>query len=435
MYEKFRKIGWPSTLIVLLLMVGLLFSVAGSSFAEENISISAQATDNGVQFSVQGENIESFQLNVFTASGRSLFKSGSVRNNSVTWSLTDSSGNRVPFGIYLYRFAGKSSTGKVTSSGVAKIFVGPNQVTAETINVKNLSPMGKGGPPANKGNAKGVIKVPNDYSTIQGAIDSAEDGDKIVVYGGTYEELLTIDKKNISLIAQGDVIIENPDPAKTISNRKDTIIISNSKCTIEGFTVDVNGGWGGIYASGGPYYGTGKVEVTIKDNKILDYERNGITANGTLAKGRFIGNNMVIGQKDNFWANNGIQIGWGATGLIKGNTVQTNYWIGEEWTASGIMVFDAKNVEVMKNTVKDCETGIYVLGVNNKVVNNNLENDLEEETWGIVIGDPGPYLTWGLTYEESKNNKVISNAITGYDYEVIDQGEDSKVHANKKPLR
>jgi len=144
MYEKFGKIGWPSTLVVLLLMVGLLFGVAGPSFAEENISVSVQATGNGVQFSVQGEGVESFQLNVFTASGRSVFKSGSARNNSVTWNLTDASGNRVPFGIYLYRFAGKSTTGEVRSSGVAKIFVGPNQVTAETVESRSLSDLKKG---------------------------------------------------------------------------------------------------------------------------------------------------------------------------------------------------------------------------------------------------------------------------------------------------
>ncbi|MFO7968049.1 MAG: NosD domain-containing protein [Archaeoglobaceae archaeon] len=289
-----------------------------------------------------------------------------------------------------------------------------------------------GGPPANTPaaeKASSTVVVENDES-IQAAIDDASDGDRILVQEGTYEELLTIDGKDIKLVAVGDVTIKNPSPSATIADRQDTIMISNSNCTIEGFTIDVNDGWGGIYAFGGPYYGTGEVDVTIKDNKVMDYERNGITANGELATGHIMQNNMVIGQKDTFWANNGIQIGWGATGIIKDNTVKTNYWIGEEWTASGIMVFDAKNVRVTGNTVEDCETGIYVLGINNKVVNNNLENELEEETWGIVIGNATPYIPWGLTYNESSNNKVIHNTINGYDYDVVDLGEDSKVHAN-----
>ncbi len=282
-------------------------------------------------------------------------------------------------------------------------------------------------PAAVKANSAVVVE---EGESIQAAINNASDGDRILVKEGTYEELLTINGKDLKLVAIGDVTIKNPSPAETISNRNDTVMISNSNCTIEGFTINVSNGWGGIYAFGGPYYGTGEVNVMIKDNKVTNYERNGITVNGKLATGHIMHNNMVIGQKDSYWANNGIQIGWGATGFIKDNNVETNYWIGEEWTASGIMVFDAKNVSVTGNTVKDCETGIYVLGINNKVVNNNLEEELEEETWGIVIGDPEPYLGWGLTYEECTNNKVIHNTITGYDYGVIDEGDDSKVHAN-----
>ncbi|OKY78669.1 MAG: Lipoprotein NosD family containing CASH domain [Candidatus Methanohalarchaeum thermophilum] len=266
--------------------------------------------------------------------------------------------------------------------------------------------------------------------SIQEAIDDARDGATIFVHEGTYEELLTIDGKDIKLVAVGDVVIKNPSPDQTILNRRDTVMVSNSECTIKGFTIDVNNGFGGIYAFGGPSYGTGEVELTVRDCKVMNYDRNGITANGELATGHFLNNNMFIGEMDSNWANNGIQIGWGATGIIKGNTIKTNYWIGEEWTATGILIFDAKNVKVIGNTVKDCETGIGVLGVNNKVVNNELISELEKETSGIVVWDTEPYLDWGLTYKECKNNKVIHNTFDGYDTKIVDLGEDSKVHAN-----
>ena len=42
-----------------------------------------------------------------------------------------------------------------------------------------------------------VIYVPNDYETIQGAIDASVDGDMIILDQGNYGENITIDNKNI----------------------------------------------------------------------------------------------------------------------------------------------------------------------------------------------------------------------------------------------
>ena len=42
-----------------------------------------------------------------------------------------------------------------------------------------------------------VISVPNDYGTIQDAIDASMDGDMIVLEQGNYSENIVIDNKNI----------------------------------------------------------------------------------------------------------------------------------------------------------------------------------------------------------------------------------------------
>ncbi|KXB06168.1 hypothetical protein AKJ53_01120 [candidate division MSBL1 archaeon SCGC-AAA382F02] len=277
--------------------------------------------------------------------------------------------------------------------------------------VASASPPAQHGPPTQKdtGNVTHVTAG----ESIQEAIDDVPDGSTIFVHEGTYKEFLIIQGKDLKLIAVGDVILKNPDVEESLSKKKGMIVISESECTIDGFTVDVDGGWEGIYAYGGPYYGTGEVEVTVKNNKVTEYERNGITVNGEKASGSIM-NNMVVGQEDSWWANNGIQIGFGATGMIKGNTVKKNVWIGEGWTATAILIYDVSDVQMVKNTVEEGQLGIGVLGNNNKIVNNYLEDG-----------------TWSIGVYSGTNNKVIRNTIVDYNYGVSDYGEETKVHANR----
>ena len=50
-------------------------------------------------------------------------------------------------------------------------------------------------------NAK-IIIVPDNYPTIQQAVDAAESGDTILVRAGTYDEDVVINGKSISLIGE-----------------------------------------------------------------------------------------------------------------------------------------------------------------------------------------------------------------------------------------
>lgn len=151
--------------MVAFLLVGFLFSLSVAAKTDQNLAVSAVATSEGLEFRLQDAEIGSFQVSVFAANGNKLFKSGRVNSGSVTWNLTNSSGKRVPFGIWLYQFVGKSSEGQVAEQSVGKIFIGPNQVVAESVGSKELSPM--------KGNGKGPDK---DCTTIQsGEITYSED--------------------------------------------------------------------------------------------------------------------------------------------------------------------------------------------------------------------------------------------------------------------
>ena len=74
---------------------------------------------------------------------------------------------------------------------------------------------------------------PGNYSTIQGAIENASDGDKIIVFYGTYNEAISLDKE-LTLIG-----IENQDGDLPLINNENsnTIVIRKDNCTIQNFEV------------------------------------------------------------------------------------------------------------------------------------------------------------------------------------------------------
>lgn len=190
--------------------------------------------------------------------------------------------------------------------------------------------------------------------SIQAAIDDASDGDIVYVHEGTYDESVVIDGVNVSLIAVGPVTLQ---PTSACADHGDVIQVYNSASTIEGFTIDANysvsGCLGGIYAKGG-CESADYVDVTVRDNRISNYGKNGITVNCELATGE-ITDNVVNGRGPLLpgdWAQNGIQLGWGATGAVRGNTI-TDHWylcskkdaaqgICTYWVATGLLLYDVE---------------------------------------------------------------------------------------------
>jgi len=195
----------------------------------------------------------------------------------------------------------------------------------------------------------------NPGESIQDAIDGASDGDTIYVYAGTYDESIVIDGVDVSLIAVGPVLLQ---PTSACLGHRDVIQVYNSEATIEGFTIDANysvsGCLGGIYAKGG-CDGYSDVTLTVRDNTISNYGKNGITVNCELATG-WIYDNVAKGRGKlpaGDWAQNGIQLGWGATGEVRGNTMTDHWWTGcskqdaaqdlcTYWVAAGLLLYDVE---------------------------------------------------------------------------------------------
>ena len=120
----------------------------------------------------------------------------------------------------------------------------------------------------------------------------------------------------------------------------------------------------GIFVQSG---GGGTSTVSITNNNVENYQKNGITANeaGTTAT---ITGNTVIGQGPTSGAaENSIQIGFGATGTISGNTVGSDVWSPDVFgdtgdAAAGLLVYASSHVTISSNNVNNTQFGIALAG-------------------------------------------------------------------------
>src|SRR2546427_883724 len=109
--------------------------------------------------------------------------------------------------------------------------------------------------------------------------------------------------------------------------------------------------------------------VAILQNMVDDYGKNGITANepGTFVA---VSNNTVMGRGPVGTplpdaAQNGVQIGFGARGLVSGNTISGHYYTPPDYVACGLLFFQAggglgraKNNMFAMNEQDICTAGV-----------------------------------------------------------------------------
>jgi hypothetical protein len=116
--------------------------------------------------------------------------------------------------------------------------------------------------------------------------------------------------------------------------------------------------------------------VTVAHNSVRAYQKNGITAtgaaNGDPSAGPVVSflNNYIVGLAATGmnWstpgaAENGIQVGFGASGQILQNTINDNIWGPDTISdvsdaASGIIIFASPNFTVMHNSINTAQYGI-----------------------------------------------------------------------------
>lgn len=177
-------------------------------------------------------------------------------------------------------------------------------------------------------------------------------------------------------------------------------------------------------------FGLGHIAGRIVGNTLWNYQKGGIVTNGPGTRVE-VRDNLVTGQGPVPWiAQNGIQIGYGASASVLGNTVTGNSYTGTSTVSGGIVVvggayYDGAaltvGTRIEGNTVRDNDIGVFLSNLaadggapldptNVKVVHNTissagLHNDYGGFGYQAGVSDVG------------NNDKIIANTISGAGYD------------------
>jgi len=304
------------------------------------------------------------------------------------------------------------------------------------------------------------------FTSIQAAVNAANPGSLIRVCPGTYREQVFINK---SLSIEGDngaIVLPGTMVANTTGSSgapiAAAILVKNAaNVEIEGLIVDASNN--GIAECSPDLIGilyqnsSGKIEhnavrntklsasingcqsgdgivvqslggetskVSIDDNSVHDYQKNGITGNesGTEVS---ITNNVVTGLGPTTGAaQNGIQIGFGGKGSVLRNTVTDNVWSpcvslkNCAFNATGILIFQSDAVRVEHNSVATNQVGVFAGGQHATIDSNNVSNSLV--LVGIDLAGDNNFASHNdvtnsgqaAILVEGNDNKIQSNDIT-----------------------
>jgi parallel beta-helix repeat protein len=219
-----------------------------------------------------------------------------------------------------------------------------------------------------------TIVVPDDYSTIQEAINAANEGDTVFVRNGTYHERLVVNK-TLSLVGEEpqNTTIDGDGLGYVVNIRADSVYVTGLTISNSGF------GYAGIRLAGANHCNI--FQNNIKANNegievILPSSNNNVSGNNITANGGGIAvewstdNNSIVG--NNIAANSvGVFLAYANNNSIAGNNITNN-------AATGVSLGSySYHNSVSGNKITDNEIGIAVGSYtdNNSVVENSLVNN------------------------------------------------------------
>ena len=169
--------------------------------------------------------------------------------------------------------------------------------------------------------------------------------------------------------------------------------------------------------------GAGTSTVTVQNSSVHDFQKNGITGNEVGTK-LTVSSNEVRGQgPTNGASENGIQLGFGATGKVGGNTVIDEIWAPDTSSDSGdaavgILIFDVADASVANNHVGNAQFGIAVSGDTTgeaddaTITGNTLDGTLIFD--GIdVCGSSGGTITGNVISGSTQSGIHLDGTCTG----------------------
>jgi hypothetical protein len=195
-------------------------------------------------------------------------------------------------------------------------------------------------------------------------------------------------------------------------------IINNTVTDIYEYHSDCDEG-GGIIVEKPPYDGTGadRDTVLVRNNTVTDYQKAGIVGNGDVYVD-IVSNDVGESISQDYVAAIGIQLGFGATGLVSRNDVEGNQYKRSLFSlGSGILVYEADVVEVSNNKVGgNSDDGIVTysddgLFEKNTVVDINPDHPNTRDDRGLV--DYGTGNVWIKNTVEGFEQPFFPNNLNG----------------------
>jgi parallel beta-helix repeat protein len=276
-----------------------------------------------------------------------------------------------------------------------------------------------------------TIIVPDDYSSIQAAINAAGDGDTIFVRDGTYSENVVVNK-TLALLGENaqDTIING--------SVKTAVAITSKGVNITGFTIATEDECGILLYS--------NYSIVSGNNVTGNYE--GIELEGSCEdsiSGNYVANNYVgiyldsssdnnSASGDNMTSNGyGVWISSSSNNSISENNITTNSYYGVYSTSSsgnginenniannyyGIALDSSSNCSsISGNNITNNDYGIYFYSsFNDNIVGNNITAN---EPFGIF-----------LDYS-SKNSMRENNIVNNYDGIWLEFSSNNSISENK----
>lgn len=245
------------------------------------------------------------------------------------------------------------------------------------------------------------IRVPEDYPTIQEAIDEANPGDTIIVSEGMYAEGPIFITKSLTITADGHVEVDGLGNGSVFT-------VSADNVTIKGFTVKHSGlGWArsGILLN--------RVQDCIIEGNTATNCSSGIslvfshrnevkenTATKNNINGIYVRWSNWNEIEENNVSDNGVLPASGRGMLLErsnGNVIRRNTANNNFWTGILLMFYNDENM-IEENTAINNRNGIYLGRSNNNLIVGNV---LRQNHWaGIKLR------------LASNNNLIVGNTIT-----------------------
>jgi parallel beta-helix repeat protein len=242
--------------------------------------------------------------------------------------------------------------------------------------------------------AADTLQVPQEYQTIQAAVNAAGTGDIIEVDAGTYPE---------NVIVNQTVTIKGDSPTSTVVDGGGNHVVFNiqeDNVELCNLTVQNGGSYSGVTIYY-PYSG-----LTIRNTRIID---NVVGVVVSEADGNTI--------EDNVFINNqmyGIDVTYSSNTIIRDNQISES--------AYGVEASDTSSSQVVNNTISDTSYSIYVPYSNN---NNISANTLTSNSWNIYLTYSNSNIighnkvlegTVGIQVMHSEGNSILNNTVTDSSY-------------------